>query len=311
MLPLVGLAAPALDIPATRDAWEPRRQQFLKQWQQIIGPLPERPPVDVKVVSTEELPDHTRLLLHYADNDAYLLLPKKPGKHPGMIVLHPTSDQHIRGPVGLANRETNHHALHLVRRGYVCIAPRNFLWRVEGRKWQDSAAGLLQQGVFKTGMARMLHEAMQAVDVLAARPEVDPTRIGAIGHSLGGKEALYLAAFDERIRAAISSEGGVGLTFSNWEADWYLGQQIREPGFHHDNHEIIALIAPRALMVVGGESADGAQSQPYIDACLPLWRLYGAEHRLQLLRHNQGHSFPKPGPEREKAYEWLDRWIMP
>src|SRR6185295_11041317 len=124
---------------------------------------------------------------------------------------------------------------------------------------------LLKAGQFKTGMAKMIWDAMRAVDLLESREEVDVKHIGAIGHSLGGKEALYLPAFDERIVASVSCEGGVGLSFGNWDADWYLGKQIRTSNFGHDNHEIMSLIAPRALLVIGGESADGAKSWPYVE----------------------------------------------
>jgi dienelactone hydrolase len=232
------------------------------------------------------------------------------GKLPGVVALHPTSKTNLRDPVGLANRESVHHALHLVRRGYVCVAPRNFLWSGEpGETWQQAAERMTRRKGWKTGMGRMLWDAIRAVDVLFERPDVDPKRIGAIGHSLGGKEALYLAAFDERVAAAISCEGGVGLPMSNWDADWYLGPQIKSPTFHHDNHEVVALVAPRALLVIGGGKTDGAHSWPYVEASLPVWRLYGVEERLGLLLHDGGHNFPKPGPDRERAYAWLDHWL--
>src|SRR5260370_42652872 len=107
-------------------------------------------------------------------------------------------------------------------------------------------------------MAKMLFDATRAVDLLASLPGLDPKRLGAIGHSLGAKEALYLAAFDRRIRAAVSSEGGIGLTYSNWDAPWYLGEAIRRPGFGLDHGQVVSLAAPRALLLIGGDSADGA-----------------------------------------------------
>ena len=180
------------------------------------------------------------------------------------------------------------------------------MWEVEGQTWQQAAERVARDGAWKTGMARMVFDAIRATDVLIERPEVDAKRIGTIGHSLGGKKALYHAAFDQRIVAAISCEGGVGLKFSNWEADWYLGQQIQSPDFRHDNHEVMSLIAPRALLVIGGESADGTQSWPIIEACLPVWRLYDAEDRLGLLRHDEKHNFPSPGPRRDRVWAWLD-----
>ena len=54
----------------------------------------------------------------------------------------------------------------------------------------------------------MLFDARRAVDILADQPDVNRDRLGVFGYSLGAKEALYLAAFDPRVRAAVSSEGG-------------------------------------------------------------------------------------------------------
>jgi hypothetical protein len=206
-----------------------------------------------------------------------------------------------------------HLALHLVRRGYACVAPRNFLWSEPGKSYQQVTEAVLGRSPsgwqWKTGMAKMTWDAIRATDLLCSRPEVDPGRVGSIGHSLGGKEVLYHAAFDHRVRAAVSCEGGIGLRFSNWDADWYLGQQIRPPGFSRDNHEVLSLVAPRAFLLIGGGSADGPQSWPYVQANLPIWRLHGADERLGLLVHSGGHDFPAPGPDRERVYGWLDHWL--
>jgi hypothetical protein len=104
----------------------------------------------------------------------------------------------------------------------------------------------------------------------------------------------------------------VGVGFSNWDAAWYLGERVNSPEFRgRDHHELIARIAPRALLVIGGESADGAKSWPYIEANLGLWRMLGTPDRIGLLRHNHGHDFPPPGEERERVYRWLDHWLRP
>ncbi|HTL29590.1 MAG TPA: dienelactone hydrolase family protein [Tepidisphaeraceae bacterium] len=309
--PITTLLPKTLD----RESWSTQRETIRRQWLDILGPMPQRVGLNVQEISREELPDHVRVLIRYQNdaastNEAYVLIPKNAaGKLPAMVCLHPTSKTTIADPVGLANRESVHHALHLVRRGYICIAPRNYLWDVAGRSYQKSADDLLAGGKWKTGMAKMLWDAERAVDVLVARDDVDPKRIGAIGHSLGGKETLYLAGFDERITAAISCEGGVGLSMGNWDADWYLGKQIQSPAFHHDNDEVLSLVAPRAILIIGGESADGVKSWPYVDACLPLWKMFGAEDRIGLLRHDLGHEFPHPGPQRDLAYNWLDHWL--
>jgi Dienelactone hydrolase family len=301
----------------TRMAWARRRKALWQEWTALMGPFPRRVALKPEVVATEELPDHTRLLVRYRSeakvtNEAYLLLPRDGrGKHQGMVVLHQTSDNTIAEPVGLTGREPMQIALQLVRRGYVCVAPRCFLWGYgQSDSLGDATHRLLATPPWKTGMAKMTWDGIRAVDYLRTRPEVDPARIGCIGHSLGGKTALYLGAFDERIQATVSCEGGVGLSFSNWDAPWYLGPRIREPGFPRDNHELIALIAPRPFLLIGGGSADGPQSWPYVAAALPIYRLFGAEEHLGLQLTRDGHDFPHAGPDREKTYAWLDHWLQ-
>jgi hypothetical protein len=160
-------------------------------------------------------------------------------------------------------------------------------------------------------MAKMLYDAMRAVDILASLPYVDPGRIGAIGHSLGAKETLYLAAFDPRIKAAVASEGGLGFRSTNWDAPWYLGPAIREEDFSLNHHQLLALIAPRPFLVVAGETgpgaADGDRSWPFIEAALPVWRLYGEPTRLGLLNHHKGHTIPPPVAE--SMADWLKTYL--
>jgi hypothetical protein len=302
--------------------WRRRQKALHGEWLAILGRLPSRVPRKTETLAREELPDHTRLRLRYRNegagvpgehihNEAYLLIPKDGReKHPGMVVLHQTTDRTIDEPVGIAGREPMHVALHLVRRGYVCIVPRCFLWGYDGtREIRAATERLLAVPPWKTGMAKMLWDGLRALDELAARPEVDRGRIGCIGHSLGGKTALYLGAFDPRIAATVSCEGGVGLSFSNWHDPWYLGTRIREPGFTRDHHELIALIAPRPFLLIGGGDSDGPQSWPYIAANLPVYRRMGAEERIGLQLTGQGHDFPHAGPEREKTFAWLDHWL--
>jgi hypothetical protein len=96
---------------------------------------------------------------------------------------------------------------------------------------------------------------------------------------------------------------------SNWDAPWYLGDAIRRPGFPLDHGQVLALSAPRAFLLIGGDSADGDQSWPYIEAALPLWKLLGSPEAVGLLNHHQGHAFPPPALER--SMQWLDWSLRP
>jgi hypothetical protein len=156
-------------------------------------------------------------------------------------------------------------------------------------------------------MAKMLYDSIVAVNILEQLPDVDSSRLGAVGHSLGAKEVLYLAAFDERIRVTVSSEGGIGTRFSNWDAPWYLGPSIRAPDFKHEHHELLGLIAPRAFLLIGGDSADGDRGWPFIQAALPVYRLYGGSVRMGMYNHKQGHAVP-PASE-QRIYEWFSAYL--
>lgn len=310
------LVAPDGRAIATRAAWRRQARRLRESWLRRLGPFPrECRSLRPELLAREELPDHTRLLLRYepepgAPTEAYLLLPKGvTGRRPGMVVFHQTAETHLRQPVGLDGRETMHLALHLVRRGFVCVAPSCYLYGYRGKTMRAAAEEVLARWPGWTGMGKMTWDGIRAMDLLVSRPEVDPRRVGSIGHSLGAKQVLYHAAFDERVRAAVSCEGGIGLTFSNWDAPWYLGPQIRQSDFDLEHHQLLALVAPRAFLLIGGESADGARSWPFIAANLPVWRLFGAEERLGLMRHAYGHDFPPPGPEREAVYRWLEHWL--
>jgi dienelactone hydrolase len=329
---LDGLRTPPASIPpaATRPApplfddehrpittpagWQARRREILGRWRDFLGTIPAPKAAPALTVLEEDRPDGAvRQLVRYEAEpglpvEAYLLRPDAPGRgRPGVVVLHSTIEYTIRQPAGLEGPEDKHIGLHLARRGFVAFCPRNFLWQYgEPGKIETAVDWLRDRHPGVTGMAKMLFDARRALDALAALPDVDPGRLGAIGHSLGGKEALYLAAFDPRVRASVASEGGVGMSYSNWDAPWYLGEAIRRPGFGLDHGQVVALAAPRALLIVGGDSADGAISWPYVEAALPVWELLGAPDALGLFDHHEGHAFPVSARERSSAWlEWF------
>ena len=167
--------------------------------------------------------------------EGYLLRPDGPGPpdRPGVVVLHSTVDYTIRQPAGLEGPADKHIGLHLARRGYVAFCPRCFLWqygrpeRLIARPSTGSHAAIPASRAWP----RCSSTRSAPSTSWRASPTSTRDRLGAIGHSLGAKEVLYLAAFDPRIRATVSSEGGIGLTYSNWDAPWYLGDAIRRPGF--------------------------------------------------------------------------------
>lgn len=248
--------------------------------------------------------------------EGYLLYPQPMGRElrAGLVVLHATTPDTIHEVAGVRGRGEQALGLKLARQGFVVFCPKCFLWHDPALDYHEAAARFRERHPATLGMRKMLHDAQCAVDVLASLPEVDSRRIGAAGHSLGAKEALYLAAFDERVRAAVASEGGIGLPFTNWHDPWYLGPGIHAPDFKLDHHQLLALIAPRAFLILAGESgppntsvADGDRTWPYVEAALPVYRLYGEPARIGLYNHRQGHSLP---PEAfARMSDWLRTYV--
>ncbi|MGG4035986.1 alpha/beta hydrolase family protein [Paenibacillus cisolokensis] len=144
----------------------------------------------------------------------------------------------------------------------------------------------------------MLHDAVRAVDYLSARPEVDPRRIGAIGHSGGGMQTALLMMYDSRIAAAAPAGFittrphfiGTGKT-QDAEQKW--------PGFSalgFDHEDILLAMAPRPVLVLAttGDSVPVAGTRQAVESCRRFWELMGGGGRLELFEDEGRHRFTEP-----------------
>jgi len=312
------LHAPESPPVQTPEDWSVRRVHLRETWLNFLGPIPAKPDsLDVNVLKHEQLETISRELIEYNVEAgrrvrAFVLQPLHPSstRLPGVVVFHSTTHDAARSEAGLGSPPHDYNTgVQLAERGFVVICPFNFLW--EETNYHASVIEAKRRNPDSLGMATMLNDGLRAVDVLLSLPKIDPDRIGTIGHSLGAKEALYLMAFDDRIQAGVASEGGLALDSTNWDADWYLGPGIKAADFSRDHHELLALIAPRPFLVMGGETgpgcSDGDRSWPFIAEAHHVSKLYSPTVRQGLLNHHEGHAYSQAS--QLKGFEWLDCYV--
>jgi hypothetical protein len=296
--------------------WKKQRKVIRKRWCDYLGVLKPNPSPPVLKVINEDRPEGLiRQLVEYEGEpgitvQGYLIKPEVIAKSlPGIVAMHSTSDKGMIYIAGVEKGEIVAFGYKLAQLGFVVFCPMCFLWHDKGDRTSEQQVQIFhERHPGSKGMAKILFDAMRAVDILENLKEVDAARIGAMGHSLGAKEAFYLGAFDDRVKVVVSNEGGIGIDFSNWDAIWYLGEEIHE--FGHKHHEVLSLVAPKPFLLIGGDSADGEISRPYIEAVLPVYDLYGKNLRNNLIlkNHGTGHSV---APIAEKwTYDWLTEFLL-
>jgi hypothetical protein len=174
--------------------------------------------------------------------------------------------------------------------------------------WQVATDKLLRENPDWTGMGKLTQDVRLATDLLLQQPAVDRSRVLCIGHSLGGKMAFYAGCLDKRISAVIASDFGIAFASTNWEADWYLGPPpFRNQGTHAqlnlNHHHLLALMAPRPFLLIGGQY-DDEKAWQYLEGARPAYNVCGAGP-LALCYHNHATGHRPPASANQIAYEWL------
>ncbi len=303
--------------------WAKRREHILAAMQEVMGPLPDatrKVSLDVQVTEEVNTPHYLRKKLTFCPETgdrvpAYLLVPlRRQGRLPAVLCLHQTNGTLGKAePAGLGGKPNLRYAAELAERGYVTLAPD---YPSFGEYPYDFAVS-----GYKGGSMKAIWNNMRAIDLLQGLPEVDPERIGCIGHSLGGHNTMFTAAFDTRIKALVSSCGFTsfpkyyGGKLKGWTSDRYMPliatkYDLDPAKVPFDFPQVVAVFAPRAFFTnspLHDDNFDNSGVRDCLAAARPVYELLGAGDRLQAIYPDCQHDFP---PEaRQAAYQWLDRWL--
>ncbi len=299
---------------------------------------PAKPPLDLVVHETVNIEGiYLRKLISYnveADEraHAYLGVPiGLEGRAPGIVAIHGTTPRGKEGEAGLPGARGRGFLDQLARRGYVVIAPDHFVAgdRIPPEGPYETARFYKKHPNW-TAVGKAAFEDSIAVDVLQSLPEVDPGQIGALGNSLGGHGTYFLAAYDPRVKVAVSSSSGAPFRFNSrveaWARDkWYVYLKPIREGLVKgvlppiDMHEIMALIAPRPFLdlcalndTVAGDPPELAgqtyrQRNLMLMKVMDVYELEKAPQNFAYYTHGQGHGVPSEA--RQLINGWLDKHL--
>ena len=297
---------------------------------QLLGTVPETAPaLAAQRLERVDLGDVMREKVTYAVEPdervpGFLFLPKSgAGRHPAILCHHQHGGEFQvgkDGPAGLGSTPDQHYAIELARRGYVtlvfdalCFNERqDATGKLKNADYERyEATYRLTEG--KTLQGKYVWDARRALDFLESRPEVDASRLGMIGHSLGGQETLFTTAIDTRIRAAASSCGFGSLrTLKREHINHNYALFVPSLANNGGYGAVLSLVAPRAFLVAARTDdpifpKDGIEET--IAAARPAYAANSASERLSTFFEPGTHAFSQG--MREAAYAWLVRWLEP
>ncbi|HLT06913.1 MAG TPA: acetylxylan esterase [Cyclobacteriaceae bacterium] len=313
----------------TRQDWETRRQEILHKWHGMMG---EWPPImeyqKMEFLSSTKRENFTQHQIRFEwvpgqSTTGYLLVPEGEGPFPAVITVFYEPETAI----GLSDKPNRDFAYQLVKRGFVTLS----LGTTESTNNQTYSIYYpsIDQATVEP-LSMLAYAAANAWHVLANIPEVDETRIGIVGHSYGGKWAMFASALYDRFACAAWSDPGIVFeqdrpSINYWEP-WYLGYHPRpwrkrglptadnpmrglypmllEKG--HDLHELHALMAPRPFLVSGG-SEDPLERWIPLNHSIAVNRLLGYSHRVGMT-NRPDHS--PSGESNEVIYLFFQHFLQ-
>lgn len=317
--------------------WAHRREAILEAAQHVMGPLPRgvsagdaasgavsRRPPEWQTLDETDVGTYVRRSIVYAVDDgprtpAYLSIPKAAlrasSPAPAVLCLHPTDNKIGAGVVvGLGGRPNRQYAAELAERGFVTLAPAYPLLA-------DYQPDVLALG-YASGTMKAIHDNIRGLDLLDSLPFVRAGHYGAIGHSLGGHNAIYTAVFEPRI-AAVASSCGFDLFVDYYggnpdvwqrEKGWcqvrYMPRLLDYAGrldeIPFDFAELLGALAPRACFVnapTGDTNFQWRSVARAATAARQVYALHDAADALVVRHPEADHDFPEP--MRHEAYEML------
>ncbi len=310
--------------------WQERRKELLRKWHELLGPWPpllEKPAAQEQWKETVENFTRRRIELEVAPgrkSPVYLLIPEGKGPFPAIVDVfyYPEDGAGLKAD----KRQQNDFGYQAVKRGMValCLGQNPTAPRPNADLYYPTWDKAQLQP-----LSYLAYVAANAHTFLSQRPEVDPARIGVVGHSYGGKWSIFAGALYDKWAAVRTSDPGIVFdeargNVNYWEP-WYLGyapgtefrargrlseksprtgpyKTMMEKGI--DLHELHALICPRPFFVAGG-SEDTPARWKALNHSLAVNRLLGVEGRVGMANRPQHKITPEASDQVASFFEYF------
>jgi dienelactone hydrolase len=293
----------------------------------LLGDLPwQHQPAPPRVVRTEKRDNYTlqRLVLDLNGVEpvpALLLIPdKRQHPAPGLLFIHWHAGMYGLGKEELLQGVSVQPAYAPVcaEKGLVTLAIDSWCFgerkhESNGRTGEEDAFKLmLWRGQVLWGM--MMFDELRALEFLAGHPDVDPSRIGALGMSMGATKAWWLGALDPRVSTVMDVccltdyDSLIATHGLSEHGVYYFVPSLLK---HFDTAQINELIVPRPHLSVNGRRdplTPPAGVERVRDKLVPLYARYGHAGDCHIELFNCAHE---ELPEmRREILAWMDRYLV-
>ena len=308
----------------SKDDWNRMKKSYRERLGEMLGISPDRPRTDLKATVTGKLAGDGFSVekLHYQSSPGLyvtgnLYLPadrKKDEKFPAILYVCGHGRVKKDG-VSFGNKvHYHHHGSWFARNGYVCLTLDTIqLGEIEGIHHGTYSKNMwwwVSRGYTPAGVEAW--NGMRGIDYLQSRPEVDPERIGVTGRSGGGAYSWWIAALDERVKAAVPVAGITsmrnhvvdGCVESHCDCMYQVNSK------RWDFAMISSLVAPRALLISNTDKDGIFPLEGVLDVhakTRKLYRLLGAEGNLGLQIAEGPHKDTQD--LRVHAFSWFNRFL--
>ncbi|MEQ8854111.1 acetylxylan esterase [Gimesia sp.] len=302
--------------------WEQKRKQYREQLFEMLGLSPLPPKTDLKPEITGKIESDGFIVENitfqsrpglYVTGNLYRPL-KQEGKVPAILYVCGHGGVKKNG-ISYGNKvHYQHHGEWFARNGYACLTIDTLqLGEIEGLHHGTYREGMwwwLSRGYTPAGVEAW--NCIRALDYLQSRPEVDGDKLGVTGRSGGGAYSWWIAALDERIKAAVPVAGITNL--KNYVIDGavegHCDCMFMVNTYQWDYAQVAALVAPRPLLISNTDKDSIFPLDGVVDvynSTMKIYELYGVPEHLGLQITEGPHKDTQE--LRIHAFRWFNHYL--